>query len=196
MTSDSWSRIDAELAPAPSSVESKVVNRGDHEKQEIARGASSIPQSSSWTRTVGSLVIVIALVLLLAWGYRSVAMSGGALGGRGRLPGLVQVVSRTALSPRHAICLVRVGPRLVLVGQTNDSLRPLDVIDDAALVARIVGETAAASAAQDARAFQSQLEREASSYEATTPEQPRISGALRRIQASLAATMGRVLRGG
>lgn len=94
--------------------------------------------ASPWSRTFGSLAAVIGLIGLFAWGYRAVTSSGFSR--RGRRAGVIEIVSRTALSPRQGLVLVRVGPRMVLVGTTHERLSALDVIDDAELCARLAGE--------------------------------------------------------
>jgi flagellar biogenesis protein FliO len=86
---------------------------------------------------------VVALIVLLAWGYRVVG-SGALPLARARHPGLIEVVSRLGLSPRHALFLVRVGPRLVLCGVSQERICVLDSIDDPELAARLAGQAAAA----------------------------------------------------
>jgi hypothetical protein len=74
------------------------------------------------------------------------------------------VISKTPLSARQSLCLVRVGPRLVLIGQSHDTLRALDVIDDPELAARLVGESARRRSDSNQAEFCACLEREARGY--------------------------------
>lgn len=142
---------------------------GESEKREIRRGTSSTrstgvaPQDSGsgWTRSLGSLAAVVGVILFLSWGYKATA-GKAAMSLKSRRPGLIQIVSRTSLSSRQSLCLVRVGPRMVLVGVGADSLRTLDVIDDADVVGQLAG---AAESAKTSPAFKAALERDLSRYE-------------------------------
>lgn len=100
-------------------------------------------RESSWFKTTLSLAGVIALIVLLAWGYKLATGGGSALpfAFRGRHAGAIQIVGRTVLSPKQSLCLVRVGPRLLLLGLGGDGVRTLDVVDQPDIVAQILGET-------------------------------------------------------
>ena len=137
---DPWSspeiaapRMDARPLPRKREPAGRAANEGGHATSQ-----------SSWGRTTLSLLGVVTLIVLLAWGYKVVAGHGGGLRltPKIRQRGLIEVVSRTALSPRQSLYLVRIGPRLVLIGCTHESIRALDVIHDADLTARLLGEAA------------------------------------------------------
>jgi flagellar biogenesis protein FliO len=104
-----------------------------------AQGKSSF---DGLVRTSASLAGVVGLIILLAWGYRAASGASGRLGRRLRAaqPGLIQILARTSLGPRQGLYLVRVGPQLVLLGTTHDSLRALTVVQDADLAARLAGQ--------------------------------------------------------
>lgn len=161
---DAW----AAIAPHAAS-EDKPLRRASAKPAAAARGdAAAAPASgvASWTRTLASLAAVVGLIVLLAWGYRAVSGGGLALA-RQRQPGLIEVLSRAALAPRQSVCLLRVGPRLLVVGMSGDRLTPLDAFVDADLAARLAGE--AASARRDSRVaeFRRALENETSHYGAS-----------------------------
>lgn len=205
----SWDEIEAELLPGQAQAAdagraelidrkvpavgeaSKPLQNRDREKQPIQRGTTTTTNGGSWARTTLSLVAVVSLALLLAWGYRSAAMGANPLTPRGRSGGLIQVIGRQSISPRHAVCLVRVGPRLVLVGQSQDRLTQLDVIEDAALVSQLVGESGLAAERRDAAVFQRQLESEAAEYARSVPraESTPIQRELQRMQTVLKQTV-------
>lgn len=124
----------------------------------------------SMIRTLAALAGVVGLIVLLAWGYRAAAGGRLSLLRKLRRPGLIEVVSRTSLSARQSLCLVRIGPRLVLIGQSPDQLRALDVIDNADLAATLLGEAARERAGSSQAEFRDCLEREAKGYEIETPE--------------------------
>lgn len=153
-------------------------------------GAAAGEDGGGWLRSIGSLGAVVAVILFLAWGYRATT-SGAAIRLRARRPGLIQIVSRTSLSNRQSLCLVRVGPRMVLVGMSGDGLRTLDVIDDADLVSRLAGE--AESVKTDPR-FKAALERDLSRYEPeTAPAATPATGTRARI-AQVLETLARAKR--
>lgn len=121
--------------------------------------------SAAWLRTTLALGGVVGLIGLLAWGYRRVA-AGGSLGFTLRPPRgtLIEVVGRATLAPRQTVCLVRVGPRLVLLGCSADAVRTLDVIDDPDLTARLLGEAQRASNDSNSAVFAQCLDRESRAY--------------------------------
>jgi len=148
----------------------------------------------SWTRTAGALAGVVGLIGLLAWGYRALSQGQLSLVGRGRGQGLIQVISRTPLSARQSLCLVRIGPRLVLIGQSGDALRALDVIDDADLVARLSGWAASQRGNSSRQEFERCLQEQARDYgedrevldEWLTPPEQRVSEARRALDGVVA----------
>ena len=160
--------------------------------------------SAAWLRTTMALGGVVGLIMLLAWGYRRVAGNGAlGLALRARPTAMIEIVGRTALSPRQSVCLLRVGPRLVLVGCTPDSVRALDVVDDADLTARIVGQATQHRPDSHTAEFANCLEREAKgfeqdmadTYETVAPDEGRLaaiknrlSGTIQRLRATVAET--------
>lgn len=118
---------------------------------------------ASWIRTLGSLAGVVAMILFLAWGAKSVRNVGGGVM-RARKTGLIEVMSRTSISAKQSICLVRVGSRMVLIGVTPERLQALDVITDADTVATLAGDAAKAERVGEDRAFMKRLENEGARY--------------------------------
>lgn len=123
-------------------------------------------QSPAWLRTSASLAGVVALIVLLAWGYRLMAAGGRlSLGKRSRNPGLIEIVSRANLSPRQSLSLVRIGPQLILIGATHDSVRALSVINDPELSARLAGQQAQERTDSHSAEFRRCLQGEAGVYD-------------------------------
>lgn len=186
-----WSALESKKSPEPGKT---IRRRGVSAKSEVSpTSRSPAATSSSWLRSIGSLVAVVAVILFLAWGAKSLTR-GGPLAGRAKRSGVIEIISRTALSPRQSLCLVRVGQRMVLVGVTPESLRTLDVIPDADAVAALAGEAAADGSADAKRAFRANLERETLSYEAQTSDQaaaPTRSG-MNDVRQRLSAALARV----
>lgn len=171
---------------------------GDSEAGKTApsRGASN------WWRTLVSLAAVVGLIALLAWGYK---LTGGLNGGTAFLTGarrtqLLEVVGRTSLTPRHSVCLVRAGGRVVLVGLSGDRMSPLDVVTDSE-AAKLLGLAAQERSGSAQAAFERTLVEESAQYasepvanEVTELEQRR-SSAQETIANTLARLRSRVGRG-
>jgi len=181
---------------------SQLLRRSPSGGSSLRASQRDEPGSSSWLRTTGSLAAVVALIILLGWGYRAVAGGRVPFSRRVKRPGLIEIISRTALSPKHSLHLVRVGPRVVLVGMSNDSLVALDVVDDADAAARLAGQAAEQRADSHTREFSRCLEREAAGYdgrdeglnETLTPEETRLfdlkqklASTIRRVRAAVGA---------
>lgn len=88
-----------------------------------------------WWRTLGALVLVVALILALRWLLRR----GARLRSAGSAAQVIEVLSRTGVSARQSLLLVRVGRRLLVVGAAPESMTTLAQIDDPAQVAELIG---------------------------------------------------------
>ena len=193
-TDDPWAVVEPELPARESPALKRRAERG---RSPLLAGQAE-GGGLTWMRTIGALGGVVALILFMAWGYRALATGRLPLAGRVRHPGLIEVISRAPLSARQSLCLVRVGPRLVLVGQSQDTLRALDVIDDADLAARLAGQAAQKRAGSSLAEFHGCLEREARAYdkprdaadddEPATPDTGRIAD----VQRGLTKTIQRI----
>ena len=191
---DPWSAIEPEFP----SEERRMLRRRPTEGMAPVLTKKGDEPKRPWLRTLGALAGVVGLIVLLSWGYR--AMSGGNLPllGKARRPGVIEIVSRTSLSARQSLCLVRIGSRLVLIGQSQDNLCSLDVIDDADLSAKLAGEAAGAKLDSSRAEFRGCLEREATGYqpdgeeanESVAPDARRISD----VQQCVTDTLQRVRR--
>ncbi len=131
------------------------------------RTAATRTAAGDWLRTTLALGGVVALIVLLSWGYRALSGAGGRLpfAFRGRSPAALELVGRMSLSPRQTLCLVRVGPRLVLLGATPTAIHALDVIGDADVAASVTGQARRAGGA--AAEFERLLRDEREPYEPT-----------------------------
>ena len=89
----------------------------------------------AFARLLGTVLGIGVLGFVAVWFWRR-----GILGrsmGHG-VDGL-QVVGRVSLSPRHSVCLLRVGTgRAVLVGMCGDQMSPLASIDEPAELAELL----------------------------------------------------------
>jgi flagellar biogenesis protein FliO len=135
-------------APVPPSEFTKTdIHRGAKETGNSAAepAASSGSNYSDAPRVVLALAVVIALILLLRWGGRRIF----GLPGAGRASHAVQVLSRSALTPRQQVVLLKVGRRVLVVADNGSQMNSLCQITDPDEVATLVGQlrTEKASAA-------------------------------------------------
>ena len=104
---------------------------GPSEGKRIETG----PQSpwAQWTRTVGAVAVVVVLILVA----RVMLKRFGPISGQQRRD-MLDVLARATVSPRHQLLLVRLGHRVVLVGQSPASLATLSEVTDADEVAALI----------------------------------------------------------
>jgi len=120
--------------------------------------------------TAGALGLVIGLVLAARWvvvkvGGRPVAASNSA----------VELLSRTAVAPKSHVLLLRVGRRVLVVGDAGGELRPLGEIDDADEVADLLGAVTATRSGSATQSFSGFLDRFNRDHDASG--QRRVEGA-------------------
>ena len=127
---------------------------------EIQRGSASPADPSNKSTTAAdaaapsvelprialALTAVIGLIFLLRWGSRKMF----ALPSNAGNAHLMQVVSRTSLSPRQQMLLVRVGRRLVMIGDSGGRLSSLGQIEDPDEVAQVLGQVRQRSSSSSA----------------------------------------------
>jgi flagellar biogenesis protein FliO len=180
-------------------LEDDLIRRPSAARGTNSRSSQGSGAVGSLVRTSASLAGVVALIVLLAWGYRAASGAGNRFGSRwrGAEPGLIQVLHRTSIGPRQGLGLVRVGPQLVLLGTTHDSIRALTVVQDADLAARVAGQRPQANGQR--AEFQACLETESRAYTEPAPAaagqdapglgevKHKLSQALRRMEKLAAA---------
>jgi flagellar biogenesis protein FliO len=142
-------------------------------------------------RTLGALAAVVALLVLLAWGYRLCTDWGrNGLAARARNRGLIEIVARQTLSPKHSVYLIRTGDRVVLVGMSPEGLRTLDTIADADAASRLLGRAAAEKPTSSTAAFQETLASADIAYE--EPADDEDPAHIKRVRARLAEALARL----
>lgn len=101
----------------------------------IAGGSGNVFDT---TRIGFALLIVLVAIYVSHRVWKKLGMPGGAARGAG----VLQVVSRLSVSPKQQILLVRVGKRLVLIGNSTTQMNPLCEITDPDEAALLLGEVA------------------------------------------------------
>lgn len=105
-------------------------------QSSLVSSAPNQPQGLDYSRVLAALGIVIGLIFVLRWFGRFFfpAATGRA---RGRA---VEVLSRSPISHKQQIMLLRVGQRLIVVGDSGGQLSSLCEITDSDEVAAMIGQ--------------------------------------------------------
>lgn len=99
-------------------------------------------ESTPWYQTgLGALAIVLALVGVAAWALRR-WMPATRFGDSG----VLRIVGRTSLSPKHNLALVQLGCRFVMVGVSGDRITTLCEVREPDEVAELAARTGTAGA--------------------------------------------------
>ncbi len=146
--------------------------------------ADAVPERASNSgmadilRTVGALVLVIALILALAWGVRRLARSQGGLGAKlsagGKSPsGILEVLGRYPVSGKLSLVVLRFDRRVLLITQTHGSsgaMSTLCELDDPSDVASVLSRVSASSESVNAAFREAIAHAERDVATALTPE--------------------------
>lgn len=114
------------------------------------RGGVATTQGSAGAAVGGSgdvfdnkrLALALGIVLIAIFVSHNVWKRLGMPGAAGRASGSLQVVSRLNVAPKQQLMLVRVGRRLVLVGNSGTQMNSLCEIADPEEAAALLGQTA------------------------------------------------------
>lgn len=146
----------AEVAPSsgipplpPTALGAESVGGSGAPKVITMSGVPVQPQGLDYTRVLAALAIVLGLIFLLRWVSRCFFPTAM---GRARNRA-VEVISRSPLSPKQQVMLLRVGQRLIVVGDSGSQLSPLCQITDPDEVAALVGQLREESVPVPKRAF-------------------------------------------
>ena len=93
----------------------------------LGLGDGSADGSTPWYRSaIGSLMLVLALVAIAYTVVKRFIPTA-----RTADSGLIRVVARAALSPKHSVALVQLGQRFVMIGVSPDRMSTITEIRDA-----------------------------------------------------------------
>lgn len=140
-------------ATQPAAALTSTGEAADVNQQELHRNgtpaaskipAANLPQASTLDlpRVGIALAAVLGLIFILRWCSRKILAIPSTKGSAN----LMQVVSRTTLAPRQQLLLVRVGSRLMVVGDSAGTLSSLGQITEPDEVASLLGQTRATPA--------------------------------------------------
>lgn len=119
----------------PTPLEQRPLERG----QVVQPSQPATPPSSDgigFGRLGLSLAAVVGLILLMRWGGAKLFKGQGGPNSNG----VMQVVARAPIAPRQQLMLVRIGRRLVMVGNSGGQMTALSQITEDDEVAEVLGQ--------------------------------------------------------
>lgn len=159
------------------------IPRPAHEQLPLGSESSSTtePPTSGWPRVLIALVGTIALAIGVAAGVRKLAGGRFGLSNSARAPsGLVEVLARYPLSPRHHLIVLKLDRRVLLLSEstglrgTAAGLRTITEITDPEEVASILLKTRDDEGDSIAAKFRDAMDRHESLHESfAEPVEPR-----------------------
>lgn len=145
-----------------------LIAASTNESRPLGSDGTSRDDSEWVLNTLTSLGLVIGLILLARWGWSKM---GGTVAARGS--SVVEVLSRTTVAPRNHVLLLRVGGRVLVVGDSTAGLRTLASIEDPDEVAGVLEAVTAAKGNSITNGFSqllSHTDRDFSSHERLAEE--------------------------
>lgn len=128
---------------------------------------SQVPDSSpfSITRAMLALGLVLSLILLLRWAGRRF-FGPNISAGPTRV---VQVLSRSVITPKQQVLLMQVGRRVLVVADNGTQMRTLAQLDDSDEVAELVGQLQQEKGESLVRTFGSLFRKQEQQYDPPVP---------------------------
>lgn len=127
------------------------LDRVDH----LAPATTKLRESDWVVKTLSALGLVVGLILLLRAVLGRLVHRSGTVA----TSALLEVLGRVNVAPRHQVLLVRVGGRILVVGDNTAGLRTLADIDDPEEVAGLLAAVAASKPHSVSRSFTQLLDR-------------------------------------
>ena len=159
----------AAAAPTPSSApvfdETSIVGkrapRSLNPSRDNQNKADATGTGPDLWRAIISLTLVLALIIAGTYALRYLKIKANRIG---RSPGL-EIVARTAINTKQSVCLIELGPRLLVVGVSPGHIAALDKIDDPDQIARITGRAATAQPGSISKDFANVFQGESDQYD-------------------------------
>lgn len=141
-------------------------NAESKNKTEQKPSPSALP---SIARTLVSLLIVLALIVGITYFFKRFCLNKH----HNAMPTGVEILARSSMNPKQSLCLVQLGNRLVLLGQSPNHISALQTIDDPDEITHIMGQLETKKTLSITNTFDKLFHREKELYE--TDENPVIS---------------------
>ena len=130
----------AQVQPAGEEKHSPPTPAGLRRLKQARMSERTAGHETPWYRSgLGALAIVLSLVGAATWVLRR-WMAGGRIS-LGRNSGVLRIVGRTPLSPKHSLALIQLGRRFVMVGVAGDRVNTLCEVSDPEEVAELAART-------------------------------------------------------
>jgi flagellar biogenesis protein FliO len=134
---------------------------GDPSRESAASGRSF----AWWTTTALGLGVVLTAIFLGGRVARRL-VPGATVGETG---GPVHLLHRTYLSPKHAVCLVKCGDRILMIGLSGDRMQTLSEIHDPQEIDYLRGQLMQVRPRSTTQAFREAFSGRTQMAEAQTP---------------------------
>ncbi len=190
--------LDANAPALSNLLEQQVEAPGESKARPIKRrAASDRPRAIKQNKAVGvewyrngfvALGAVLLLIAIVAWGLKR-------LGPKGQLGGsAIRILSRSHLSPKQSLALIRVSDRVMLVGITPDRISHLTTFDDPVGVDVMTASTSGNAVPRES--FGGLLDSESRLFEVDNDVEEQVSnadlGTVRQTRRNLKNLLGRV----
>jgi flagellar biogenesis protein FliO len=159
--------VDPPSSPPKSKYESiEFANRPP--QQRGGTPTQLLTSDSGVPRVLGALGVVIGCIFIVRYlGKKILGLQTIGSGG-----GVVQILSRTPISPRQQLMLIQVGRRIVLVANCGAAMNALCEITDADEVASLAGQLQQRRRTSATSAFLSIFGKAGASFEAQQEQEP------------------------
>jgi flagellar protein FliO/FliZ len=164
-----------------------IKRRADTDRPRVIKqgAGTAVPWYRNGFVALGAVLLMIAIV---AWGLKR-------FGPKGQLGGsAIRILSRSHLSPKQSLALIRVSDRVMLVGITPDRISHLTTFDDPVGVDVMTASTNAKTVPREP--FGGLLDSESMLFEVDDDSQEQASsadlGAVHATRRSLKSLLGRV----
>ena len=147
--------------------ESQVVRKAKGPGELKETGGPKLTALPSLWQTVGSLLIVLAVIIAATYLFRRLTL-GRQAGGRSKG---IELLARTSVNPKQSLCLVKLGGRLLLVGLSPNHMAALQMIEDPDEVAQVLGQLEASKSHSVSNSFGRMFQREGQHYAGSADEE-------------------------
>lgn len=141
----------------------------DEENLRDEKAGSTSRQWAWWATTGVGLVFVLGVIAVMGRIARR-AIPGAGLG---EMTGPVHLLHRAYLTPKHAVCLVKCGDRILVVGVSGDRMNTLSEIHDPQEIDFVRGQCMQVRPRSTTQAFREMFKGNTVTEDASTPEKPR-----------------------
>lgn len=150
-----------QLAAEAAAIEETPLGRSTAAQDGEAGGDDVGAPTGGWAlSTLAALGVVIGLIFAARWAYTKM---GGTVVARSSP--VVEVLARTPVAPKNHVLLLRVGQRVLVVGDSSTGLRTLADLDDPEEVASLLQSVTAAGERSVTKSFNSLVSRFNTDYE-------------------------------